>query len=687
MKNIITILLIVVSSTGFTQNKYKKADRFFDNMLYKQAAVEYEKAIDKGDRSMEILQKAGDAYYFNTNIEGAHKWYDILISEYLDQVDPEYIFRFSHILEGRGEHILAKKWMKEFSNRSQQKDARIDEYSQTSITIEDVLSIESQFTLKNLSINTKNSEFGPMYYGERLIYSSAVDTSYYNTRTYNWNEQPFLNFQLGRISATDQDVEHLRSFSSEINTKYHEATLAFSPDKKKIYFTRNNFIDKLKRGKEDINYLKLFTADLQVNHEKTIEFRNIRELPFNSPDYSVGHPTVSKDGKQLFFVSDMPGSIGATDIYVVDILGDNNYSKPRNLGPRINTSGREMFPYITDSKLYFASDGHLGLGGLDVFEVENDATYENPINLGSPLNSELDDFAFIVDEATNLGFVCSNRKGGKGDDDIYSFTRELSEDQKFTRDNANINGCYPRVKGYVSNVVTGERIAKAKVKLFNDKGEVIDETHSNLNGYFTFRKGLDCNSRYDIKVTKLGYDSNEKPFLIFGGKDATIMPVGLQQNVKQQVAIVTNPIQPYPTQPYPVQTYPVQPYPVQTYPSLTKVKIAVIYHDLNESLIENMASFKLNKVVTLMNQHPEIVIAIESHTDSRSADSFNLDLSDRRAKDSRAYLIRQGVHPSRILSAIGFGETQPVNRCVNNVSCTEEQHHSNRRSEFIIVKM
>jgi len=652
MKNIITLTIILLSVTCYGQSKYKKADRLFDRMWYVEAAAEYEKSIDKGDRSMEVLQKAGDAYYFNTDMKRANKWYDILISDHLNEIDPEYIFKYSHTLQGMGEDKLAKKWMKEFSKRTLQKDARADKYAQKDITIEDILNITPQFKLKNLAINTENSDFGPMYFDNRLVYSSAIDTSHFHTRTYNWNEQPFLNFQLGRINATDTDVEYLNEFSEEINTKYHEATLAFSPDENKVYFTRNNYDGKLERDGEGVNHLKLYTADLNIGLNEKVEWKNIRELPFNSSDYSVGHPTVSKDGKQLYFVSDMPGSIGATDIYVVDILDDDSYSQPRNLGPKINTAGREMFPYITDKKLYFASDGHLGLGGLDVFEVKNSDVFETPINLGAPLNSDLDDFGFITNEDTKLGFVCSNRAGGKGDDDIYSFNRNpvsLIEAE---------DNCNPFVNGYVSNTITGERIVNANVTLFDESGKLLATTKTNLNGNYSFRGGLDCNTRYDVKVNKIGYNPNEKPFKTTTSE--VIVPLGLK--------IVDERI-------------------VENNRGLVKIKIGIIYFDLDKSFIRNDASIELNKVVLLMTQYPNMIVNIESHTDSRSPDDYNLKLSDRRAKEARNYIIAQGISADRILSAIGYGETQTVNNCKNGVPCSEAQHQLNRRSEFIIVKM
>jgi len=364
MKNIITISLIIgLVTCSYSQKKYKRADAFFDKMWYKEAAKEYEAAIDAGDNSKDVLQKAGNAHYFNTDMKGAYKWYDRLISEYSTAVDSEYLFRYAHSLQGVGENKLAKKWMKKFAAKATNKDERAEKFSQQKTTIEDILNIAPQFTLRNLKINTKNSDFGPTYYGDQLLYASAVDSSYYHKREYHWNEQPFLNLYLGSINPLQADVTKIGDFSKDINTKYHEARAAFSPDESKIYFTRNNYNGNLKRDEEGVNHLKLYSAVLKNNKNGKKEWIAIKELPFNSDDYSVGHPTVSVDGKKLYFVSDMPGSIGATDIFVVDILENDTYSEPRNLGSQINTYGREMFPFITASNLYFASDGHLGLGG------------------------------------------------------------------------------------------------------------------------------------------------------------------------------------------------------------------------------------------------------------------------------------------------------------------------------------
>ncbi|AEE19742.1 WD40 repeat protein [Dokdonia sp. Hel_I_63] len=648
----ITILLLLFSVSLFAQKTYKNADKLFEQMRYVEAAAVYEKAIDRGDNFMVLLQKAGDSYYFNTNMEEAYKWYDLLVSQYRDEVDAEYLFRFAHSLQGIGDYKAAKKWMKAFAKASTKNDKRIDDYAQKERTLADVLAIPAQFELKNLSINTAYSDFGPAYYGNKLVYSSAVDTSYYIKRRYHWNDQPFLDFYIGQINAAENEVKREKIFSKIINTKYHEATIAFTNDGNRIYFTRNNYDGDLKRGEDGISHLKLYTAVRNDSLDRKDDWSDVRELPFNSKDYSTGHPTLSEDGSKLYFVSDMPGTIGATDIFVVDILGDNTYSTPRNLGPKVNTSGREMFPFIAKGVMYFASDGHLGVGGLDVFEsnMDNDL-FSDPRNLGKPLNSKLDDFGFIINEEGEQGFVCSNREGGVGDDDIYAIQRIAPEDV--------VNDCKQLVKGYVINARTQERIADATVSLFGENGVKLSETVSKRNGDYVFNFDLDCAEQYDIKVNKLGYTPNSKNIVTSSISSETVVPLDLE--TLSELIVEDG--------------------------GLLKIKVGIIFFDLNKDYIRPDAAMELNKIVTLLSQQPSIEIRIESHTDARADDNYNMELSQRRAISTKNYLIRQGIAKERILSAQGFGETQLLNDCSNGVQCDEVQHQINRRSEFIIEKM
>ena len=680
MKKVIIILLVLcVNNLSFAQSnktydqKIKsstpKADKLFKRMWYKEAAILYEKELKSLSKKeskeagyLSVLKKAGDSYFFNTDMKNANRIYKELISNYSSKINSEYLFKYAHSLEGIGKYKEAKYWMKKFSKRTEKTDDRSKKYNQENQTIEDVLNIEPQFILNNLSTNTKYSDFGPMYYKDKLIYSSAVDSSNYHTRIYQWNQQPFLNMYLATINETSADVKKEGDFSENLNTIYHEATLAFSPDEKRVYFTRNNYDGELGRDDEGTNHLKLYSADLiRKDNDSIFEWNNIKELPFNSEKYSVGHPTVSNDGKLLYFVSDMPGSIGATDIFVVDILEGkvNNesdsvyigYSRPRNLGEKINTAGREMFPYITDNRLYFASDGHLGLGGLDVFQSTiKDDNFTNPLNLGAPLNSELDDFSFIIKEDQNTGFVSSNRKLGKGDDDIYSFIRTAIKSEP---------ECNQLVKGIVSNSITGERIANVKVILYNEKEDTLETSITNINGAYVFNKILDCETKYKVVASKTGYQQKDKKLLTGEETGETFVPLGLETLNKLIVEEG----------------------------GLLKIKIGIIYFNLDKSFIRGDAAIELNKIVVLMMQYPKMVIKVESHTDSRNTDSYNLNLSDRRAKSTKEYLIKSGIESSRIDSAKGYGESQLLNKCLNGVKCSSAEHQLNRRSEFIILKM
>lgn len=643
MKKRIIILVLLGMEIVYSQTKNKTADALFDKMYYIEAAKSYEISIKNGDASQETLQRLADAHYFNTQMTSACKWYKKLLEKYPNEISAEYYFRYAQSLEGIQNYELAKKWMKNFADKQKSKDARAENFSLKTVTIEDIKKIKPQFLLENLDINSAYSDFGPMFYKGDLVYSTTVDSSYLKTAKYGWNDQPYLNMQLGKISPAQNNVTFKERFGKEITTQYHEACVAFSPDEKTIYFTRNNYSGKLKRDSKGINNLKIYSAKAVEKSDGKVRWENIRELPFNGDDYSVGQPSVSKDGKKLFFVSDMPGTIGSTDIFVVDILSEDQYSNPKNLGEKINTSGREMFPFITDKALYFSSDGFLGLGGLDVFEsqLNKDGLFDSPQNLGEPLNSNRDDFGYIVNEETNKGFVCSNRKTGKGDDDIYSFERS----------------CRQFIEGYVFDVISKNKISGAIITVKNNENQKVDQTVSKTDGKFEFTGNINCNTSYIIEASKDNFTSSPKAIITAENYGITQVPIGLDPSLLERKD------------------------------GLLKIKIGVIFFDLDKANVRYDAAIELNKVVLLMSQYPDVIIKIESHTDSRANDHYNLELSDQRAKATREYIISQGISRERIESAIGYGETQLINNCSNGVPCTAAQHQINRRSEFIITKM
>lgn len=494
-----------------------------------------------------------------------------------------------------------------------------------------------EYTIKNLDINTKDSDFGTAYYGEdKVIFAAPTDNTVIVKSVWDGNGQKFLDLYTGIITEDRQLIDKKR-LSGEVDTKFHEANVTISKDLKTLYYTSNNYYKKkFLTDSSGVNNLQIFKASIDINGE----WVDIQKLPFNSNQYSIGHPALSFDEKKLYFVSDMPGSYGETDIYVVDINEDGTFSKPKNLGPKINTAGKEMFPYIgEDNILYFSTDGHPGYGNLDVFASQiYDNSVSQPINLDEPINSEEDDFAFIIDDSRDRGFYSSNRKEGKGDDDIYSF---LAEPGLYIH-------CEQQVSGVIRSESSGGLLPGAKVVLLDEDGEEIDSTIADESGSYILNGAL-CDSDVIVIASLERYLNDEKTITIENDIDADAYVLNL--NLPDQ--FVSN-----------------------------RVNINSIYFDFNKSNIRPDAAKELDKVVQVMNEYPDLLIDAGSHTDSRGKAAYNLKLSTRRAKSTIDYIISQGIDPSR-LTYEGYGETQLVNNC--GAGCSEEEHELNRRTEFYIA--
>ena len=645
LKTTLILFLLVGLPASYGQLQFNNADENFDNMMYKRAAKQYQTMVLKGEDSQHVLQRLGDSYYFNSDMENAARWYGMLFSKYEKILTPDYVFKYVHALQGTGDYVLSKAIMKIYGQDIEDSGFTVGQLKDNDEKIEELLNKQPEFYISNLSINTPMSDFGAAFYQDKIVFSSSRDSSKLETRVYEWNKQPYLDFYVAEKNEHGFDLDKVSSFSSVLNTKYHEAAMTFTSNGDRIYFTRNNFTDQvLGRDSNGVNHLKIYTSKWENDHwGKPIE------VPFNNDLYSVGQPTLSEDRTRLYFVSDMPGSFGGTDIYVVNILEDGTFSEPQNLGPTINTSGREMFPFISNDKLYFSSDGHLGFGGLDVFESKiKNGEYGEPNNLGKPLNSNRDDFAYIVDESTQRGYFSSNREGGKGDDDIYSF-RRMEET------------CEQMVKGIVLRTSNDLPVGGVQVQLFSDSTGMLSETITDTSGAYSFELPLQCISDYSIKVNKEGFEPNQVRFTTSDDKE-------IMNQVQIQITKELNKL-------------------IVKEDGLLKIKIDNIYFDVNKAEIRPDAAQELNKIVEVMKEYPKMIIKIEAHTDSRGSDVYNETLSDKRAKATGNYIISQGIESHRIESAIGYGEKQLLNECANGVKCSQEMHNLNRRSEFIIVKL
>ncbi len=639
-----------VKDSGFKTKLIKRADIYFDKMWYAEAAALYEEALEKGDKnhSYEIIQKAADSYYFNTNMEKAYEWYNLLYEKYGEEMSSDNVFKYAHSLKGTGKYARSKKLMRLYKRKVENGDITLNEEKslQNEIVLDNILNRGINFELKNLEINTEYSDFSPMFLdSSQIVFASAKDSSFFNTRRYKWNNQPFLDLYVAKLNEESQELKDAIKFSKKINTKYHEASVTFSPDNETMYFTRNNYGKKLRRDKNGDNNLKIYMST-KVNDEWTEAI----EVPFNSDSYSTGHPALSPDGKQLYFVSDMPGSIGQTDIFVVDVLANNTFSEPRNLGPEINTERKEMFPFINDKKLYFSSDGHTGLGGLDIYEVSYtlEEGFNEVKNLGKPINSNRDDFSYIVNEETQKGFFASNRIDGKGDDDIYSFQRLIVEEVPEYKN---------AIAGVVTELITGDIMPQSFIELLDENGIKLKEMETDADGSFIF-EDLEADTKYTLRVNNDTYFEDLKEIATVEN-DTVNVDIQLRK-LKEMIAIEDG---------------------------IKKLKTEIIYFDFDKSYIRQDAGLELDKLVEVMTEYPTMVIKIESHTDSRGKRAYNKYLSENRAKATRDYIISKGIAPERIQSAIGYGEERLLNDCDGSVACTEQQHFLNRRSEFIIVNM
>jgi ompA/motB domain protein len=646
---LLTFSVALLSSTSLLfaqpEKELEKANEMYKNFSYVDAIKIYERIAQKGFVNQEMLQSLGNAYYYNAEYKKALPWYEQLFQEGKYKVKPEYYYRYAQTLKSVGDYTQADKMMAKFVELTNANDTRAALFEENKDYQTVIKNNSGRFQLNNASINTENSEYGTALYGDKIVFAGATDARKAKHGVSQWTGESF--YDLYEAEHFDQKLGSRKPFSSSINTQFNESTPVFTKDGNTMYFTRNNYVNrKLGSDIENTILLKI----LRATKDKNGNWGNIVEVPFNSDQYNVAHPALSPDEKYLYFASDMPGSFGNSDIFRVEILGDNQYGTPENLGNIINTAGRESFPYISkDNVLYYSSDGIPGLGGLDIFAVKfnADGSTSKPVNIGMPGNSADDDFCFVFNSDSKIGFLTSNRPGGKGKDDIYSF----HEDKPL------LFSCQKNIKGIVKDAKTKAIIANAKVILSDKVMKEVSTDQSKTDGTFTFEK-VNCNdSHYYLRGEKEKYETAEVNVTV--GKDEVLYEILLNP---REVAIKKG-------------------------MDLAKVfEIKEIKFDYNKADIRSDAAVELTKIVEVMREYPKMKIDIRSHTDSRGADSYNLKLSDRRAKATLEWIVKQGIDRKR-LKAKGYGETRLVNGCSNGVPCTEEEHQENRRSEFIVVAM
>jgi len=649
---LVCLSLLFTCFFSFAQeDKLKEADKMFDRYAFIDAREIYLEVAEAGYKSESLFEKLGDSYYFNGDLPNALKWYQELYELKQANLEKEYLFRYAMALKSNQQYKKSDEILLEFE-KLDKTDSRLELLKGERNYLELIELQSGKFDIEIAPINSELSDFSPYISNNTLIFASNRKTPSSVKRIHEWNNQPYLDLYTVGINEENKIEGDPVLMSEVINSKFHESSACLTQDQLSIYFTRNNYNNK-KYGKSDegINFLKIYKAE---RDSISAEWKTPKELPFNSDEYSVAHPTLNAEETKLYFSSDMPGTLGMSDIYVVSLKEDGSYGEPKNLGNQINTEGRETFPFINDKdELYFSSDGHIGLGGLDVFVsvLKNDGSFGEVFNIGRPVNSSKDDFNFVLGKDNKKGFFTSNREGGVGEDDIYYFAQ--NEDL--------ITSCQQYITGIITETETETPIPGVKVELFDEDLNFLKDTETNEKGEYDF--SLDCDTRYIIRVSKESYETAEE--LLRSGsefeKNFQIPGVSLEKGEELGVTKAG-----------------------KGDDLRNLLQLDPIYFDLDKSNIRAYAEVELQKVLAVLKKYAQMKIDIRSHTDSRAGDAYNLVLSDKRAQSTVNYLVQKGIDKSRVTGK-GYGETQLINGCDNNTDCSEEEHQLNRRSEFIIL--
>ncbi|WP_428223450.1 OmpA family protein [Flavobacterium sp.] len=690
------VLWLSVQSICAQEGDMERANRFFERTYYSEAIPLYEKIV-KENTSKEVVRNLADAYFYTNDLKSAQRYYRFFIKNFGKELDEEYYFRFSQTLKATSSFAEANEVMLNFyKNKGDQ--AIADKYTRDLVILENVTAIGERYSLQNLEINTDKSEFGGVVFGNHLIYAGAKSNPNALDKKYKWNNETYLNLLSIPIANSDKKDSLAVDFSSELNSVMHEASAVFTTDGKTVYFTRNFTKPSGKRAKNEkkVSVLYIYQAEL-VNGK----WANIKALPFNNPNYSIAHPALSPDGRKMYFSSDMPGGFGSYDLYEID-YNEGAWGDPKNLGPSINTSRREQFPFLAnDNKLYFSSNGHLGFGSLDVFvsEVTKNG-FTQPVNVGLPLNSGTDDFAFYINSDTQKGYFSSNRKGGKGSDDIYAITQLKP---------LVVEDCMQYIAGVVTDESTKLPLDKAKVTLIDAyTSVVVDSVEVSESGKYNFK--VPCEKGFKIKASKADYNEIEKSIFLQKERNKinsvdfalkTLAKINEENLIAQQnkakaeaeaqqlalekekqladAKLKENELKKKAR----VKELLKNEKDVVEEQDKLLIKTEPIYFDYDLWYIRRESKPVLDKVIAMMNKYPDMKVEIGSHTDIRGGRTYNLILSENRARATRGYFIDKGIDPNRI-SSKGYGESQPIIKCTTEESCNEEQHELNRRSEFVI---
>jgi outer membrane protein OmpA-like peptidoglycan-associated protein/tetratricopeptide (TPR) repeat protein len=620
-KNYITFSLLFLVIANYAQNKFtEKADKLFQSYQYVSAIDAYLKLATTDKADQYIYTQLADSYYNVFNIEEASKWYAKAVE---GNATAETYFRYAQTLKSLGKYQEANKQMDSFS-RLMPNDSRAIAHKANPNYIPSLANKSKLFDIAETIIKGEGqSNFAPVLDNANILY--FVSTRNTAKKKDKWTNQPYLDIFQSTRNADGTLSE--ATAVNELNTPFHDGPVTLSRDGNTMFFARDGHSENQYK-KNKVNSIKVGQQGLYKAIKVDGKWSQIEALPFNSTSYSVSNPSLSKDGKTLYFGSNMPGGLGESDIWKVTVDG-NSYGKPENLGTSINTAGKENFPFIAyDNVLYFASSGRQGLGGLDIFKVDLKSSGQ-PQNIGKPVNTEKDDFSFSYNDLANVGYFSSNRSGF---DAIYSA----------------ISVCAANAIAIVTNQKTGAPLANASVSILDTKGNVIATKETNSEGKVSY--DIDCETAYSFQIAASNFESAVYPIQKVKSGEVIV-----KAQLEPTVIIITD----------------------------SEVLLKPVYFDFDKSNITALGADELNKLIKVMNDNPSMVIFVKSHTDFKGSEAYNLKLSEQRAQVTVQYLLSKGIDSKRI-SGKGFGSSEPKIKCF--ADCTETEDAQNRRSEFVIVK-
>jgi outer membrane protein OmpA-like peptidoglycan-associated protein/tetratricopeptide (TPR) repeat protein len=621
MKKILYINFLLIIAISHGQNKAtEKADKLFESYQYVDAIQEYLKIAESKNANTYVYIQLADSYYNVFNSLEAAKWYAKAVET---KASAEVFYKYAQTLKVLGKYEEANKQMDRFASLSPN-DTRAIEHKSNPSYIPNLANRSKIYDVASTSFkNDGQSDFGAVLTNDNILYFASNRNK--AKKTDKWINQPYLDIY--KATKNDNGTFSEPTAVNELNTTFHDGPVTLSKDGNTMYFARDGHSEGQYQTSKKSN-VKVGQQGLYKAVKENGVWKVVEALPFNSTSYSVTNPSLSDDGKTLYFASNMPGGIGESDIWKVSIES-NGYGKPQNLGASINTKDKENFPFITDDNvLFFASSGKQGLGGLDVFKIDLN-TNEQPQNIGKPVNTEKDDFAFSFNKKSNIGYFSSNRNGT---DAIYSATPI----------------CIAEVITIVTNKKTNEVLSNASVTILDTKGNSIANKQTSSDGKVSY--DINCNTEYKLQVTASNFETEVFNVEKVGNGTTTIKAV-----LNPNEVIITD----------------------------KEVILKNVYFDFNKSNITAQGANELDKLVKVMKENPAMVIFVKSHTDSKGSAEYNLKLSEQRAQSTVQYIISKGISKDKI-SGKGFGSSEPKIDCKSN--CTDEEHALNRRSEFLIVK-